>query len=143
MLDGPLYFGCVDRVGHHLFDKRLTMLSSTVVGVDGSQLRWMRSLDGVLPPQDGLRIDGEARLHVLHGWTVIAFWDRSVDSRPNSNSVFFIPGVKPFEVALAMAREAFPSVFARFTFEVRLKGWELASLFPIGGQEDTENGGGR
>ena len=120
MIDGPLYFGCVEGVGHFLHARKLQTLRW------GGRIEWMRRLDGLLPPQDCLEIEGEARLHVMHGWTVIAFWDRSIDSRGKSNSVFFVPGVRSWEYALSAARDAFPSVFARFTFEVRLKGAHLA-----------------
>ena len=118
--NGPLYFGCLTS-GHYLFDSKFHHIWSSSSGI-----AWMERLDGVLPPQKGEEIEGEACIHIIHGWTVIAFWDRSVDTRNKSNSIFFIPGIRTGEWALAEARKTFPSIFERFAFEVRLKPGALA-----------------
>lgn len=51
-------------------------------------------------------------------WTVLAFWDRSVDKRGGCNSNFVMTGRRTFEEAAQIAREHFPDIWRRFTFEV-------------------------
>jgi len=53
-------------------------------------------------------------------WTLIQFWDRTGDSRGNSNSSFIAPGELTFEEVVARAKETFPELFKRFTFELTL-----------------------
>lgn len=64
---------------------------------------------------------GRARLHLIAGWTVLAFWDRSGDRRGGSNSAFLAEGKFTFDEMCALARQHFPSVWTRITlaFEVR------------------------
>jgi len=126
------YFGCVREPGHHFF------------GPDGeyrhfkefAQSPWRAyELDAQLAPhfEDCIRKrsrfckycdcasgpEGIALLHHKAGWTALSFWDRSVDNRGASNSTFILEGDYDFNQALALARSLFPSIFARFTFEVR------------------------
>ncbi len=61
---------------------------------------------------------GVAALHHKDGWTALAFWDRTGDSRGNSNSTFLFDATLTFEEALAAARENFPALFERFTFDI-------------------------
>lgn len=63
---------------------------------------------------------GVARLHHALApdgtpWTAIAFWDRTGDSRPGSNSAFLFEGTLTFEAACAAAFEHFPAVWRRMT----------------------------
>lgn len=62
--------------------------------------------------------EGRALLHHRDGWTAVAFWDRTGDSRPGSNTAFLLDEVLDFDAAVDAARQAYPHVFARFTFEV-------------------------
>jgi hypothetical protein len=50
-----------------------------------------RRIDGGFCPQIEDAQSGEARIHHVEGWTVLAFWDRSGDSRPSSHSTFVCP----------------------------------------------------
>ncbi len=78
-----LYFGCDRQPGHHL---RFG---------DGT---WMRpghpfeKFDGLLclPPSVGERVAALTRFSV-YGYSALAFWDYSVDSRGGSNSIIFAP----------------------------------------------------
>ena len=63
---------------------------------------------------------GQARLTHIKGWTVVSFWDRTGDSRGNSNTAFVFDERLSGEDALRIAREKFPELFARFTFEVEI-----------------------
>lgn len=56
---------------------------------------------------------GQARLHHVEGWTIIAWWDRSGSNRPGSNVAFFVQGEHTFERALLYARERFPDEIRR------------------------------
>ena len=120
-----VYFGCLGHPGHFFY---LPWGQGThhdrIIG-----LPWAEGeIDGALCPGwkgpyvSGRQIEGEAKLHHRDGWTALAFWDRSVDSRPGCNSVFFFHAVFSFEQALAEAKKIFPQIFARFTFVVRETG---------------------
>lgn len=61
---------------------------------------------------------GRALLHHKDGWTALAFWDRTGDSRSNSNSTFLFDTTLSFDEALVAAKENFPELFERFDFEV-------------------------
>lgn len=61
---------------------------------------------------------GKALVHHRDGWTALAFWDRTGDSRGNSCSVFVLEGDLDFDQALAAAGKLFPEVFERIDFEV-------------------------
>ena len=73
-------------------------------------------LDADLLPQEGQQIEGETTHVVINGWTVISFWDRTVDSRGNSNSAFVIYGKFSFSEAVEISKQAFPEIWNRFTF---------------------------
>lgn len=99
-------------------------------GFHGTHERWtgnrtprevvpFKSLDGGLAPKLASQTQGVAQLHHKDGWTALAFWDRSGDSRGNSNSVFIFEGTWTFDQVLVLAKEHFPESFARFDFEIR------------------------
>lgn len=78
------------------------------------------SLDGCfLPP--GQQVEGKASLWSVDdgAWTILAFWDRSGDSRGNSNSAFVIRDDLGLRAAIEIARESFPEIWDRMNFEVR------------------------
>lgn len=111
----PLYFGCLHGAGHYVFG----MVDGSLISMGyGDWYRWVRQLDGLLPPRDRPQVEGEATLSYIHGYSILAFWDRSVDDRPGSNAMFLIPGVLEFEDALANALLLFPGVFDRFKFPI-------------------------
>ena len=105
----PRYFGCIRSAGHFVWSPE---------GRYVTDCEWLGYLDGRLPPE-GKEVEGVARLHHFNGCTVIAFWDNSVDSRPASNSAFMLLGKLTFDQAVEAAKQAFPQVWQRFTFEVR------------------------
>jgi hypothetical protein len=111
MLSGQVfYFGCIGDVGHFVWNIHGQRVANTSP--------WGDEVDGGLCPA-GKQVEGAASLHHEDGWTALAFWDRSVDSRPGSNSVFLIEGEYDFESAVEVAREAFPQIWQRFKFEVQ------------------------
>jgi hypothetical protein len=111
-----LYFGCWDRPGHFLFQPngQWPLSHATPFGSFGEQL----DRDHYKPEE---QTEGVARLTHDSGWTILAFWDRSVDRRSGCHSTFLAPGTWSAEEMIAGAREAFPSVWARYRFEVRME----------------------
>lgn len=137
------YFGCARGVGghrdagHHLYGPNYHSVSRP----ERLGQPWAHGhhdgLDGTLAPvdyygelvfgiDDRKRADrgtefpqGVAALHHRDGWTALAFWDRSGDSRGNSNSVFLFDTELTFEGALVAARKNYPDLFERFPFEVK------------------------
>ncbi len=108
------YFGCIGDIGHYMFNTHGRSVR------DVGDMPWGRyGEDGKLPPEEGGQVQGEALVHHKDGWTALSFWDRSVDTRFGCNSNFFFRGTYDFAEAVALARTAFPQVWARFTFDVR------------------------
>ena len=109
----PLYFGCVLESGHFAF------------GVDLRSDRrhkfsnWLENNDGMFPPPNIDQAQGIARLIEFEDFTVLAFWDRSIDHRPGSHSTFLLPGGDlTFDEALRRAGMYFPTVWNRYKFAV-------------------------
>ncbi|KKK59900.1 hypothetical protein LCGC14_3029730 [marine sediment metagenome] len=90
-------------------------------------------LDGGFAPEGRPEVEGVARLHHVKGWTVLAFWDRSGDSRGKSNAAFLAEGGHSFDDLLAAARKQHPGIFQRFTFDVVL----LPPATPTEGEQDA------
>ena len=121
---GPMpnsfYFGCWKSAGHflhyengqHVYERDEAFPKDFPVTV--------HTLDGGLLGYPEQEIEGKAVLSHIGDWTVISFWDRSVDSRGKSNSSFVMRGKWDFSTALGIAKSSFPSVFSRFGFEVVL-----------------------
>lgn len=89
MFDGGwYYFGCDKQAGHHAFDegRRRPPYERAII---------FSHLDGTLPPQPEGRNLYVASFSRLGGWnmTALSWWDRSVDSRPGSNSTILAPGL--------------------------------------------------
>lgn len=79
------------------------ILPATDIKIDG----------GFVPHYQGDRQYAKARLTHYHGWTAIGWWDSSGDTRPGSDSNFFMKGILDFEDALDEARRAFDQVIRR------------------------------
>lgn len=79
-----------------------------------------QTIDGQLAPKLKDQPQGLVKVHYKDDWTSVSFWDRSGDSRGNSNSNFIMPGLLKPEQVLDRAREAFPHLFRRFNFEIKL-----------------------
>lgn len=121
------YFGCQRESGHYLWRS------------DGSEASvytdtpWGRDIDSELVPGPQRRYiarrcvdpehqkEGAAKLTHQHGWTAVDFWDRSVDERYGSHSVFVKAGTHSFDDMMEWAYAAFPWVFRRLDFGVILE----------------------
>ncbi len=108
------YYGCWGDKGHFLWTPeqdsvRISkMKDATPFGDD---------IDGVLQKGSGVcsgnGIPDDAQLHDKDGWTALAFWDRTVDTRPGSCSVFLAEGVHKVEAIKEIARSNFPEIWDR------------------------------
>lgn len=107
------YVGCVGDTGHYMWDAELRKDWHWF-----KQVPWGVRIDGTIPPPRNYE-QGVARLEHLEGWTAVGFWDNTVDSRPGSHSTFVFRGTLTYEEAIAKARATFPTIWARFNFEVR------------------------
>jgi hypothetical protein len=114
-MNGIFYFGCRGGAGHHLFHPSGGMAYGFSVPVD---FPCSESPDATFLPSKEHEVEGVASLCQVNGWTVLAFWDRSIDNRPGANSAFLVRGIMDFEAICAIAREAFPWVWQRFKFPV-------------------------
>lgn len=116
------YFGCGKHEAGHYWHKP---------GAVGIMRRppgcpWGNDIDGGLAPSfaiwraRGRREAPQGQALVAHagGWTALAYWDRSMDSRPGSNSAFAAEGDYSFDELLTAAKEQWPWVFERQRFEV-------------------------
>lgn len=120
-MSSVFYFGCWGAVGHYLWTPDRRWVRSAGPFAD-------RDLDtpfcpSMTPDTRGRtptdQLEGVAALHHRDGWTVLSFWDRSVDSRGGSHSTYVLEGTHAFDDAVRLAREAFPAVWARYSFDVR------------------------
>lgn len=124
-----IYFGCAGK--HHGRGHALTRPDG---GSSGREVSNMLEKAGIYPKIDGgfcpgmegkrhhevKQVEGHAKLTHHNGWTILSFWDRTGDSRGNSNSAFLEQGEHDFDYMVAKAKEVFPQMWERFTFEVRL-----------------------
>jgi len=107
------YFGFAGS-GHHMYQPG-----------DGMYLRnletpWGAYPDGTLCPEKTYE-NGLALLHHKDGWTALAFWDQSGDTRPGSHSTFLVPGTFTFDEMLALAKSQWWTVFARIGRKFEIK----------------------
>lgn len=125
MSDAVFYFGCISEDGHYLWlspDRCVAPIkpdgsANPEAGVPEDILK---DIDGDFVPERYKYRDGFAALRYVDEWTVLAFSDTSVDSRPGSNSAFLARGIKSFGDMVRSARRSWPSVWARFRFELKL-----------------------
>lgn len=125
-----IYMGCFGSTGHFLWDTNLRQIPpSDFAALERELGIWpslldMRYAPGVsIDARRGVRctepqIEGRARVSRLNDWTILSFWDRSVDRRENSNSTFAMRGHFGFAQAVAKARSAFPRIWSRYEFGI-------------------------
>lgn len=119
----PLYFGVWDPAmerGHFLFSPSGTHVFSDHQAqlpqrlqdhhLDSGYCRGVRSRRN---PPDKEQVQGLARLHRVEGWTLIAFWDRSGDSRFASNSALLVFGEHTFEEMVGIFEKSYPKQWSR------------------------------
>lgn len=143
MQDGVLFYGVASgtRSGHYLFtssgDHPRSISPRAVADLPAALHRidsvWtaprprteeeVRNRSNAGDPET----QGEARIHYVGGWTIVAWWDRSEDRRGGCNANFLARGRHRFGAMLAFARERFPKEMARMerAYPVALVGGDL------------------
>ena len=106
------YFGCKEESGHFLWKPN----QITTAHYQLSGLPW-KYIDTALCPQTTSQ-QGVAKIHHKDGWTAMAFWDKSIDSRPGSNSVFFYEDLLEYDQMIEAFEEHFPNIYNRFKFQI-------------------------
>lgn len=111
------------RAGHHYTESSVSgrqfscnerTMPPDVARDGGSFARlvpWTRE-QAKYPPREE-QPEGRAFMHHICGWTIIAWWDRSEDTRGGCSAAFFAEGRRPFARMMALARERFPREMAR------------------------------
>lgn len=92
---------------------------------------WGYKVDGGLAPRgDDYHREGIVALsqcvnrlgfHDEQWWSVVSWWDNSVDKRMESNANFLVDRKATAEEVLAEARKAFPQIFARFKYPLVIR----------------------
>lgn len=115
VLERLYYCGQRDRNGHYIWpsdgsryqlDFKILEPESPVEYLDDPD-RWC-----------GRHAEGIAKLTHVNGWTVFAFREYSLDTRPGSHSTFVAKGIHMAREMELEARRLFPDVWARFKFSV-------------------------
>lgn len=116
------YFGCGLEAGHFLFESDGRVDGPAKSYMVPASDKWLKNIDGLFPPQPELQLSDNglyrATMTYLHGYTILSWWDRSVDKRPGSNSTILLPknftmDGTGFFAACNLAQQLFPWVFAR------------------------------
>lgn len=102
-----LYFGCLDQPGHFLHFRQIRDRELFDMTPWGTELDSKLLVSAKVPDNP----NGVTALFQRDGWTAVAFWDRSVDSRPGSNSAFLVHALVTKEELLQMARKQWPGVW--------------------------------
>ena len=112
------YFGCQQQSGHYWWrpDRLPCGSSSHVQQAVGPSIH--PKIDGGFCPKRD--IQGNAKLTEIDGWTILSFWDNSIDKRGQSSSSFVAKGSYDFDGMLAIAEAQFPSVWKRYSFPIVL-----------------------
>lgn len=114
-----IYFGCGDRPGHFFWKpERFPHRFGPDPRHHLPTFPW-EHVDGTLPPQDD-RTEGVAVAHYANGWTALAWWDYSVDSRGGCNSALFVNEHVTPKRLIELGREHFPAVFERINYGIKL-----------------------
>lgn len=111
------YFGCWRVPGHRMWKPNGACMrwDHTTASYHDIDIPWDK-IDGTLNPSER---QGEAAIHHKGRWTALAFADRSEDSRPGSNSVFFFEGILTFQQAKRAMHDYWPGITSRFEFEIK------------------------
>lgn len=115
------YFGCWGRPGHYLFAPNGQHVYEHTHALPPDFPVKVCTLDGGLLGYPQREVEGEAVLTLIRNWTIISFWDRTVDHRGACNSNFVMRGRLLFDQAIEVAKSQYPTIFARFNFEVKEK----------------------
>jgi hypothetical protein len=109
------YFGCRDDgPGHFWWGPGF---SNRHLYPRGERARLFGKIDGGFAPKP--EVVGHAKVSHVERWTVLAWWDRSVDSRSASNSALVVQGTYHFASMITLLGIYFPTVARRQMQEIK------------------------
>lgn len=119
------YFGAYSDVGHALYERPGVIGSPVLRG----SLPWsLADLDTGLCSggHKGRQVGGHSAIRYKSDrfgnvWTALAIWDKSIDRRENSNSVFLSQGTFTFEQMRELSRQQWAQRFERIDSWYHLK----------------------
>lgn len=117
------YYGCWQETGHywHCGTKKGRSVAQRI-GIDVYKVD-TGFCPGAIPGSQSFsrsKVEGEAALHHINEWTILSFWDNSIDDRPGSHSTFIVFGTYDYTIMCTIAERQFPSVWKRFKFSLKL-----------------------
>jgi len=122
------YFGCNKQAGHFWFtsvNKGEYLIPHCSFSIPKELGSIRTSIDSSFCPAD-TEVEGISNLWLLISgkkrWTILSFWDHSVDSRPGSNSNFVIEGEHNFNKMINLITKYFPFIITRFHFDIKMQG---------------------
>lgn len=116
------YFGCWRNAGHFLHAPDGRSMSHEAIGpFDVYGREGFLTVDGAFAPgpfsaqsrRGNPEDDTAVALTHIRGWSVLAMWDRSIDTRGACNAAFIAEGSKDMAEMWALARLHFPTIVAR------------------------------
>ena len=105
------YLGCIDGKGHYLFPNRAD--KNGLYWPKNKCIPWGYEADTGLCTKNGNQRQGHALIHHKDNWTAMAWWDRTIDERPGSNSVLFVEGTHNFHEMVGLLQTFWLEVFKR------------------------------
>jgi len=100
------YFGCWNTPGHHLHTPNGT--TTKQAGPYTPQ-----TIDTKYPPQNTNQNEHQTTLTHTQNWTILAMWDRTIDTRQNSNAAFLTQGTHTTEQMWQNAHTNYPQITKR------------------------------
>jgi hypothetical protein len=109
------FFGCHDEGPGH-FWWRPGFTARHLYPDDERRLLFKNIDSGFAPTPE---VDGHAKITHIEGWTVLAWWDRSIDKRGKSNSALVAKGHYHFASMIHFLGVYFPTVARRQLQEIK------------------------
>lgn len=113
MSERIFYFGCsIGSAGHFLHspDKAIGHSAHTWRHLENFPLKDEDLDGGFCPAVDN---EGSGSIRFVKGWTILAIWDRSEDSRAGSHSTYLAEGKMDVERIKVLAKLYFPKQWLR------------------------------
>lgn len=111
-----LYFGCIQNLGHFLYESdngHSLNIDSIVRRYPQFNKHLLQGLDATFTPNDWNQKEGVYNDCIVPPIRIVAWWDRSFDKRHGSNSALIGYGFSSAEEILDEAVKLFPSVMRR------------------------------
>ena len=106
------YFGCYKEVGHYLHE-----INYDRVRLDDLPREIRNNIDTGFCPKD-TKIEGRAILHHVEGYTILSFWDNTIDKRPGSHSTYVKKGIHDFNEMICFISDLFTYIYNRYDFDL-------------------------